>query len=276
MTINHKRKYIVLAAASLVLICSISLCAILSSGSANADAEVRHIREFSFSSDYPTAEELNEMVNSAEVVVVGEYMGFDSSWNMARNPNNISDEDEERYVEGRLYSFNVEDVLKGNLADETVLVNHKYSETRKMTESNAVINAEGIIVTEATVTNEISFTLIDALYIEPEIGVKYVLFLAKDNNFGNYYGSVEPFIIKISDDNIAYIQSNLINSTGAIEQVVTIDGTSRTIVATEHTTPLNDNISGIDFELLKDEIIDISTHIDNNGTEPVEREKTEG
>lgn len=256
MTVIHNRKYIVFFSILLVLICGVTFYTIISFG--NKNAEIQQISGFSSSRDYPATEELSEMVYSAEAVVIGKYVGFDSSWNMARNPSNAFEEDAEHYVEGRLYSFEVEDVLKGDLAAGTVLVNHRYSEIKKMTESNAVVNAEGIILSEATKTNDISFTLTDGLYIEPEIGAKYILFLLKDKDFGNYYGSIEPFAIKIID-NVAQVQSNLINSAGVRKQAVAIDGTSRTIVVTEHCAPLNDRISGIDFNLLKKEIIDIST-----------------
>ena len=40
------------------------------------------------------------MVKEADVVAIGNYDGFDSTWNMARNPQDISQEDQENYVEG--------------------------------------------------------------------------------------------------------------------------------------------------------------------------------
>ena len=35
------------------------------------------------------------MINEADLVVIGEYEGLDSKWNMARNPSNPSEEDKE-------------------------------------------------------------------------------------------------------------------------------------------------------------------------------------
>jgi hypothetical protein len=208
---------------------------------------------FSIHRDYPIANELSEMVNSSELIVVGRYTGFDSIWNMARNPGNIYEEDTERYVEGHLYSFEIDEILKGNTEKDEILINHKYSELIKTTESNAVINEQGIIISEATEINEISFTLTNKLYIEPEIGATYILFLLYDGNFDDYYGAVEPFIIKVSDE-IVYLQSNLLDSEGEVEEEVMIDGTDRTMVVSQYGDHIDDQLSGTDFGSVKDTI----------------------
>jgi hypothetical protein len=257
MTTIYSKKRIGIFLIVLVLICGIA--SIITTSVGNNDLKIQQISSLLTSRSYPTTEELSVMVSTAEVVVLGEYVGFDSHWNMARSPDNIFEKDNEYYSEGHLYSFTVDNVLKGALSDSVVLINHRYSELKKVTESNAIVNSEGIIVVAATKTNDISFALIDALYIAPEVGAKYILFLTKDNTFGNYYGSIEPFAIKMID-NIAYVQSNQMNSTGSKEQTITIDGTSRTIVVTEHFAPLNDKISGTDFNLLMSDIIDMSAN----------------
>jgi hypothetical protein len=228
--------------------------ALLWRGAPRHDNAIGQKTHFSIHRDYPVANGLSEMVNSAELIVVGKYMGFESSWNMARNPGNISEEDSERYVEGHLYFFKIDEILKGNAEYDEILVNHKYSESIQATESNAVINEQGIIISEATETNEISFTFIDKLYIEPEIGATYVLFLKYDEDFDDYYGAAEPFIIKIDND-IAHLQSNLVDSEGEIEQEAIIDGTDRTITVSQYSDHIDDQLSGTDFEYLKDTII---------------------
>ena len=89
---------------------------------------------------YPITSKLQEMMDSADYIVIGEYTKFDSTWNMARNPNNIKEEDPENYVEGRLYDFTVEQCVKGSIEDSSILINHRYSEVITTTESNAVID----------------------------------------------------------------------------------------------------------------------------------------
>ncbi|TKI99165.1 cardiolipin synthase, partial [Bacillus cereus] len=65
------------------------------------------------SKDFPATSDLNQMINEADLVVIGEYEGLDSKWNMARNPSNPSEEDKENYVEGHLYNFNISETIKG-------------------------------------------------------------------------------------------------------------------------------------------------------------------
>ena len=101
------------------------------------------------------------MVKEADVVAIGNYDGFDSTWNMARNPQDISQEDQENYVEGHLYNFNVKEVLKGDPLQGRMKINYRYAEQIEIDDSNS------------KVVNE------DPLYIKPEIGKKYMLFLKK-------------------------------------------------------------------------------------------------
>ena len=220
------------------------------------EAEILQVDRFITTFDYSKTDSLVSLVKNSEIVVIGEYTGFSSSWNMARDSYNVLNEDKDNYFEGRLYNFSVFEILKGTPVDDEILVNHYYSRTIKKTESNAVFNENGEIVVAATKTNEISFTVPSFLFIEPDIGSTYVLFLLKDRDFGNYYGTAEPFMIKIEDDK-AFLQSNLIDIAGEIVQTVPIDGTSRTISVSENHTRLNDYITGTDFNTLKEEILGI-------------------
>jgi hypothetical protein len=222
---------------------------------ANVQNSIRRITEFSTERDYPTANELSEMVNNADFIFVGEYTGLNSTWNMARNPENIDAEDNDYYVEGHLYDFAIGEILKGYSDEDVILVNHKYSEQIKLTESNAIVNEQGIIVSEATETEDVTFTYVDNLYIEPEIGAKYMLFLLKDINFGNYYGAIEPFIVKIVGDTV-FVQSNLLNGNETASQEINIDGTSRIINVSHRSVQISDNLSGKDYSAVKAEIIE--------------------
>ncbi|QQN84759.1 cardiolipin synthase [Bacillus toyonensis] len=143
--------------------------------------------------DFPSTSRLEDMVKEADVVAIGNYDGFDSIWNMARNPQDISQEDQENYVEGHLYNFNVKEVLKGDPLQDRMKINYRYAEQIEIDDSNA------------KVVNE------DPLYIKPEIGKKYMLFLKKDENMNHYFGAIEPLAIMFDENDIAYLQSNLLH-----------------------------------------------------------------
>lgn len=202
--------------------------------------------------DYRIVDSLFEMVNGAQVIVVGEYTGLDSTWNMSRNPQNPQEESSEIYVEGLLYNFSVHEVLKGELDSDTILVNHRHSETKNLIESNAEIDSAGNIVKEATELNEIQFTFEDPLFIEPEETTVYILFLRENQRRGHYYGAAEPFSIKDAGGT-AELQSNLIGHTGAFLQTATLESGQTINIATE-IGAIEDTISGQTFEEVKEAI----------------------
>ena len=203
--------------------------------------------------DFPVALSISEMTENAQVVVIGKYSNYDSSWNMARNPSNISYEDSENFTEGHLYAFTVEEVLKGEVSELDILVNHRYSEILKIMESNAEVSNEGIILKEATKENELRLTVHDPLYISPELGVSYILFLMKDEVFGYYYGAIEPFSIIISSDSTVVLRSNLINRTHSFEESVVVND-NRTINVSISGASIEDNISNTSVDTVLQQI----------------------
>lgn len=129
--------------------------------------------------DYPMTYDIDKIINESDIIVSGQYQKYTSSWNMARNPENILEEAKDMYIEGRLYEFKVDNYLKGG-SDSTISVNLSYSHNGT----------------------------IDETYIEPVVGEKVVLFLKKDSNFNNYYGSIEPFQFSLGNDMI-YVKTNI-------------------------------------------------------------------
>lgn len=216
------------------------------------DNPVAEITSINISSDYPLAVNLSQMADAAEVVVMGKYSGFHSKWNMARDPENIKNEDSDHYVEGRLYNFVIDEVLKGDVDAKQIRINHRYFEVMKTVETNATVDKEGIIVKEATQTKEVAFKVNDPLFIEPDQNGTYILFLLRDPDFGNYYAAVEPFMIKIADG-IAILQSNLINNTSGFKQ--SIREGSRAIEVTFGIESIDDTISGQPLEVVKKTIL---------------------
>jgi hypothetical protein len=124
--------------------------------------------------DYPIALDIQGVINEADIVVIGKYEQYDSSWNMARNPDNITKEDPNMYVEGKLYRFTVDKYLKGN-GSSSILVNKKYK------------NVDGQI---------------DERFIEPNFSEPVVLFLKYEKDYNNYFGAIQPFEFKLINNKL--------------------------------------------------------------------------
>jgi len=166
-------------------------------------------RLVAISYDFPSTSDLNEMISEADIVVIGEYEGFNSKWNMARNPNNLTEEDRENYVEGHLYNFKISEFIKGETENKIIKVNHRFAETVILEDSNEVIASDGTITKKATKVTTKEVENIDPLFIEPKMDTKYMLFLKQDRVFQNYYGAIEPFAITFDERNLATLQTNI-------------------------------------------------------------------
>ncbi|WP_372998470.1 hypothetical protein [Lutispora sp.] len=129
---------------------------------------------------YPTAYEVSDLIENSTYVVSGRFGKFVTSWNMARNPDNIKEEDPDYYIEGKVYEFIVDDCLKGILDDKKeILINLPY--------------AHGDVIDEE--------------YIEPDENESNILFLDYDENSGYYYPALEPYNFVLSDNDL-FVKTN--------------------------------------------------------------------
>lgn len=78
----------------------------------------------SFYADYPTYPSLEQMCDAADIIVTGQYTEYLSSWNMNRDASDPSKEDPNTYSEGRLYAFQVDQVLKGQAPEAITVTNN--------------------------------------------------------------------------------------------------------------------------------------------------------
>ncbi|PFN23214.1 cardiolipin synthase [Bacillus cereus] len=220
----------------------------------NVAGEDKNAETVILSKDFPATSDLNQMINEADLVVIGEYGGLDSKWNMARNPNNPSEEDTENYVEGHLYNFNISETIKGNNKNKQIKINHRFAETVKLEDSNAVVAPDGTVTKQATKVTTKNVQNKDPLYIEPKVNKKYMLFLKKDQLFGNYYGAIEPFAITFDENNKADLQTNIetINES-KMSSKAEIAGKTIVLKNEIHET-ITDNISGKTLNELIDQV----------------------
>ncbi|GGB72890.1 cardiolipin synthase [Fictibacillus barbaricus] len=191
------------------------------------------------SADYPVTENLDEMAIESDLVVMGKYVKLDSKWNMARNPKDISQEDPENYVEGHIYTFKVDYVVKGNIQNKKMIeINHRYSETIDIEDGDGNVEKA---------------TNLDPLYIQPDLNAKYVVFLKYEPTQNHYYKAIEPFTVKINELDKVELQSNLLSSVNKAKKNEFKAG-NKTFIIDNEIHKIQDNISGMSIEELKSKI----------------------
>lgn len=177
--------------------------------------------------DAPSYRSLGDLTANAEYIVVGTYTSFEGTWNMSRDPEDISREAIDSYVEGRLYHFQVSSILKGELSDSQIQVNLRYGEQIPF-EDDSVFVA-------------------DPTYIEPTLDQTYILFLTRERSqaFDGYYGTGCPFAIKLEDNGSAQLEINQVPDSGVIVSEETTSAGKRLVIEKNVGMPLEDHISGM-------------------------------
>lgn len=195
--------------------------------------------------DYKTAEDLTDMVHESDYIVLGVYEKFDSTWNLARNPDDLSKESEEEYIEGKIYNFKVEEVLSGDIKAKNIQISHMYEETIVVEETSGdeEITPEGILVKEPTSVKYHEVKNPDPAFIEPNFGEKYIVFLSKDEINGVYMGSIEPYLIKVDENELVNVQSNLLIEKSPTINTHNFDGFNVSIESEAH-IDFKDSVTG--------------------------------
>lgn len=208
--------------------------------------------------DIMSTNNLSNMVEESEVIVLGTYKSFDSSWNMARNPHDLNKEATDDYIEGRLYNFTVDEVLAGDLKTKEIRINHRYSETIKYEETSGdeIISPEGILIKEPSKVTIHELENKDPLFIEPEYNKQYIVFLKKSFNSEDniYLRAIEPYLISIDANEVATLESNLINYNPKAYKIDKALNNSTLSISNEINGEITDRISGKKLQNLKKEI----------------------
>ncbi|MED2186297.1 hypothetical protein [Bacillus wiedmannii] len=198
---------------------------------------------------FKTTNHLSEMVEEADVIVLGKYDGLYSKWNMA---NSSSHGIQSEGVEGHLFSFHVKEILKGDYVKNEILINHRYSENLVLEESNEIIDKNGIILKGATKVFTKKVENKDPLYIKPKSEETYIVFLKENNKLGHFYPALEPFMIEFDLRNIAHLKSNLINWDKNKYKFETKVKDKTFYIENEIDATIKDNISGKKLKDIKD------------------------
>ncbi|SFS54141.1 hypothetical protein [Marininema halotolerans] len=135
------------------------------------------------SGDVVLANNLSEMSKKAPIIVEGSFVKLDSSENGARNPKNPSKPASDIYNEVKIYQFQVDDELKGDVAKEAIEVGYEYSmELEHLTSAKKV-------------------RIQDPLWVKPKMGKNYILFLNPPDQYTHYYTSAfTPSRIEVNSD----------------------------------------------------------------------------
>lgn len=198
------------------------------------------VLELSVSRDFDPAMDLSEMEAEAAFIVIGEYTGFDRSQNAYRVPGDIMTEDDTQYARNDIYNFQIDQVLRGEIAEDTIQLSHRVSRRVKYEPDS-----------------KDSFELPEPTYIEPQIGTKYMLFLKNNEPLGLYFGAIQPFSIIINEDNTVTLNSNIVDPEKAsIVQDFPV-GKSRYTVRTDIGTGITipDTISGRTLDDILNQIL---------------------
>ncbi len=138
------------------------------------------------SADAPVYTNLTEMTEAADYIVVAQCVAYDSTYNMARDPADTTQEHDSFYIEGQLYQFDVETVLKGE-AEDTIYICYEAAVQVNLDDGDSVL-----VPSES--------------FVAPETGNSYLLFLTSDGT--NYYGIGSPFAVCLTDSGTAELQIN--------------------------------------------------------------------
>ena len=197
-------------------------------------------------SDMEIADCIERMAEASDVIVLGSFDGSYSVWNMSRDTSDPAKESAENYVEGRLYGFDVSEVIKGNASADRILVNYRCSESMLFESSDAVVNEEGVITGKASESRSFAFMAKDQLFIEPKQHDTYMLFLKFDPTFNDYYAAIHPFAVRFAEGR-AELESNLIGLEGGLSETVEVEGLGY-VKAVTQICGIEDHVSGLSIE----------------------------
>lgn len=146
--------------------------------SANSTPIQKQNKNLLISHDFALTSDLSEMFEQSDVIVLGTYKNFDSSWNMARNSYDLNKEAKDHYIEGKLYNFSVDEVLAGDLQTNEIRINHRYSEIidYEETSGDEIVSPKGILIKEPSKVTIHKLENKDPSFIEPEYNKQYIVF----------------------------------------------------------------------------------------------------
>ena len=131
--------------------------------------------------DFDVSNNLQQMIEKSDTVVLGTVQENTGTWNMSRDLDDVSKDSEIYYTEGRLSLFQIDEVLKGTVTENRIMLTQRYSDNYSGTSKK------------------------DPLYVPLETGSSYILFLKYNEQFNLYYGTTEPYILSYQDGRLSIL-----------------------------------------------------------------------
>lgn len=191
------------------------------------------------SMDLPTATSVADMEQAADLIVVGRYTEELPSYNKSRDPADPSKENTSTPIIGRIFQFEVSQVIKGNLESRTIQVSIPWSTTREYKPSVRQLG-----MGEAP----ISYTYQDPRFVLPQYDTDYLLFLDYSTVSGHHYGAVEPWSVICRSDGSAALCSGLLNVQGPFQLEGSIANSRKTLTVALDMGTVSDFLGSVTFE----------------------------
>jgi len=149
-------------------------------------------KQLTISPDYAVAQDISEMVEKAEIIAIGTFQEYQFSYNAERDPKHHNEPSKNSYSETKVYSFSIEQLLKGDVREPSILVSIPFSK-----ELTGLKDEQG---------NELRFRIPNTAHVQPTLFKKYILFLRKNERTGMYQAPFTPYMIEIKHDNKVVLQ----------------------------------------------------------------------
>ena len=179
------------------------------------------------------------MEQAADLIVVGRYTEELPSYNKSRDPADPSKENTSTPIIGRIFQFEVSQVIKGNLESRTIQVSIPWSTTREYKPSVRQLGMG---------EDPISYTYQDPRFVLPQYDTDYLLFLDYSTVSGHHYGAVEPWSVMCRSDGSAALCSGLLNAQGPFQLEGSIANSRKTLTVALDMGTVSDFLGNVTFE----------------------------
>jgi len=221
--------------------------------------------------DMPTANDLEQMTERAEIVVIGSFTEFVTSFNSSRRLGDPRYPSTTHHNEAMVYSFHIDEVLKGDISRGEIspnVISIAILQFDRMQGylDNTVYDDDWNVIEEPTEFDPYSIDVIRQFWIEPIIGETVMLFL----NFVESRNEVEdigsrfaiwghPYMIAFDSEGVAELRSNgLIPLAEREPQVFFSEGGQRIEYIFGSNWVLEDTISNLPLEEIVTTIAEIT------------------
>ncbi|MBA4495660.1 hypothetical protein ACFO25_03045 [Paenactinomyces guangxiensis] len=175
---------------------------------------------------------LEDMSQAAPAIVAGSFQKHESTVNGARNPKDPSKPAADNYEEVNVYTFQVDEVLKGKVPSKIIRVGYAKTMELNHPKSNGKI------------------TIKHPLQVHPAIGRKYILFLNEPDLYTHFYTSAfTPSLIEIKGNQTVELK---LPDKGLKLQKMSMSGEVVSIGVEGFPDDYQDTVSGMSVAEVKD------------------------